>query len=124
MSKGKILVVDDEPDISNLIKFTLERRGYKIILAKNGQDAMNIAKKEQPKLILLDVIMPVINGYEVCRLLKECAETKDIPVIMLSGKTQKTEIEHGLKVGANNYICKPFSPKEFANTIEEIFSKN
>ncbi len=123
MSKIKILVADDEPDISKLIQFTLERRGHEIILAENGQDALDLAKKECPDLILLDVIMPIINGYEVCKLLREDPKTKNIPIIMLSGKTQKTEIEHGIELGAHSYICKPFSPKEFADTVENILNK-
>jgi len=119
-TKNKILVVDDEPDISKLIQFTLERRGFEVILASDGQTAIDIAKKELPDLILLDVIMPVINGYEVCRQLRDIPETKKIPIIMLSGKTQKTEVEKGIELGAHSYICKPFSPKEFANVVEDV----
>jgi len=124
MGKGKILVADDEPDIAKLIEFTLKRRGFEVILVSDGQSAIDAAKKEQPDLILLDVIMPVINGYEVCSQLKNFPETKKIPIIMLSGKTQKTEVAKGIELGAYSYICKPFSPKEFADAIEDIFRED
>ncbi len=120
MGKRKVLIVDDEPDIVRLVQFTLERRGFEVIVATDGLSAIELAETEKPDVILLDAVMPVMNGYTACQRLKENSKTKSIPVIMLSAKSQKVEVELGIEMGAENYICKPFSPSQIADLVCEI----
>ena len=119
----KVLVVDDEPDITRLVKFTLERKNFEVYTADNGENALSIASQERPDLILLDVTMPVLDGYETCRRLKSNPETQTIPVVMLSARSQQAEIETGIEAGAVDYVKKPFSPKEVIDKVEEILNK-
>ncbi len=120
MGKRKVLIVDDEPDIVRLVQFTLERRGFEVIVATDGLSAIELAETEKPDVILLDAVMPVMSGYTACQRLKENSKTKSIPVIMLSAKSQKAEVELGIEMGAENYICKPFSPSQIADLVCEI----
>ena len=122
MNNNKILLVEDEPDIIRLVKFTLEQRNFEVVATSNGLAAIEIASTEKPDLILLDVMMPVINGYETCGRLKKNEKTKDIPVIILSAKAQKKEVDRALKAGAADFIAKPFSPRELREKIEKILS--
>ncbi|HEY4686774.1 MAG TPA: response regulator [Candidatus Subteraquimicrobiales bacterium] len=122
MNNNKILLVEDEPDIIRLVKFTLEQRNFEVVATSNGLAAIEIASTEKPDLILLDVMMPVINGYDTCVRLKKNEKTKDIPVIILSAKAQKKEVDRALKVGAADFIAKPFSPRELREKIEKILS--
>ena len=101
MSEGKkVLVAEDEPDIRGLIVFSLQYAGYEVIEALNGQEAIKLAESEQPDLILLDVRMPKMNGYEACAVLKAQESTRRIPVVFLSARGQETEIKRGLELGA------------------------
>ena len=122
MKPKKILLVEDEPDIIRLVKFTLERRNFEVVATSNGLAAIDIAFNEKPDLILLDVMMPVIDGYETCSRLKKDGKTREIPVIILSAKAQKKEINRGLEAGASDFIAKPFSPRELREKIEKILS--
>ena len=122
MNNNKILLVEDEPDIIRLVKFTLEQRNFEVVATSNGLAAIEIASTEKPDLILLDVMMPVINGYETCGRLKKNEKTKDIPVIILSAKAQKKEVDRALKAGAADFIAKPFSPRELREKIEKILA--
>ena len=122
MNNNKILLVEDEPDIIRLVKFTLEQRNFEVVATSNGLAAIEIASTEKPDLILLDVMMPVINGYDTCVRLKKNEKTKDIPVIILSAKAQKKEVDRALRVGAADFIAKPFSPRELREKIEKILS--
>lgn len=107
----KILVVEDDDDIRELIAFNLEMSGYKIIKCDNGEDAIIAALKEIPDLVLLDVMLPGIDGFEVCRKIKKNQSLKDIPIIMLTARTDDDDIITGLETGADDYITKPFRPK-------------
>jgi len=122
VNNNKILLVEDEPDIIRLVKFTLEQRNFEVVATSNGLAAIEIASTEKPDLILLDVMMPVINGYDTCVRLKKNEKTKDIPVIILSAKAQKKEVDRALRVGAADFIAKPFSPRELREKIEKILS--
>lgn len=122
MNNNKILLVEDEPDIIRLVKFTLEQKNFEVVATSNGLAAIEIASTEKPDLILLDVMMPVINGYETCGRLKKNEKTKDIPVIILSAKAQKKEVDRALKAGAADFIAKPFSPRELREKIEKILT--
>jgi DNA-binding response OmpR family regulator len=119
---AKILVADDERDIRDLISITLEFAGHQVITAANGEEAVIEAKKIKPDLILLDVRMPRVDGYEACRQIKEDPNLKEVPVIFLSAKGQNSEISKGLEVGADEYILKPFSPVDLTNKINQILS--
>lgn len=114
-----IVVADDDDDIRGLIKFTLERRGYTVVEATDGVEAVAEAHRVQPQLVLLDVMMPRLSGIEACRLLREDPMTKDIPIVFLSAKGQQAEIEQGLKSGAAGYLVKPFAPKDLAAYVGE-----
>lgn len=115
-----ILVAEDERDIRELITFTLKFAGHEITQAANGEEALEKAQAVLPDLIMTDVRMPKLTGYEVCRKLKEIEAVKDIPVIILSAKGQDEEIEQGRDAGAVDYILKPFAPNELTRRVSEI----
>ena len=123
MSKTKVLVAEDELDIRNLIAFSLEYIGYKVVQVANGEEAVEQATAEQPDLIMLDVRMPRLNGYEACKKLKAQESTKHIPVVFLSARGQETEIKHGLELGAVEYILKPFAPDELQQRVASILGR-
>jgi two-component system alkaline phosphatase synthesis response regulator PhoP len=106
--KKKVLIVDDEPDMLELITFHLELEEIECVAAYDGEEALIKAKQEKPDLIILDVMLPGINGYKVCRLLKFDELYKTIPIIMLTARTQKKDIELGQETGADEYVTKPF----------------
>jgi CheY-like chemotaxis protein len=122
--KTKIMVVDDEPDIVKIIKISLELANFEIIEAYNGEECLSkLQEGQKPALILLDIMMPGISGYEVCQKIKQTPEWKDIKVIMLTAKGQKGDAEEGLKSGADDYIIKPFDPYELIEQVKEILQK-
>lgn len=120
MEKGKILVCDDEVYILHILDFSLGAEGFNVITANNGEMAIQKAKQERPNLIVLDIMMPVLDGYETLRQLKRDPETKDIPVILLTAKGRDVDKRLGFEVGATDYIVKPFSPSRLIERIEEI----
>jgi len=123
MSKEKILVVDDEQDLVKLVRFNLEKDGYKVISAFNGEDALFLARKERPDLIVLDLMLPGIDGLEVCKKLKADTELVNIAVIMLTAKGEESDITLGLKLGADDYMTKPFSPKELVARVQAVLRR-
>jgi two-component system alkaline phosphatase synthesis response regulator PhoP len=121
---AKILIAEDERDIRELIAFTLTAYGgHQVIKAADGKEAVEIAPQEMPDLILLDVRMPRMTGYEACHALKQIEAVRGIPIVFLSAKGQEDEIDTGLDVGAFEYIVKPFAPDELANRVSEILAK-
>ena len=120
---AKILIAEDERDIRDLITFTLRFAGYEVIAATNGEEAVNLARQEIPDLILMDVRMPRMTGYEACAAMKADAKLKDIPVIFLSAKGQDTEIQTGLQAGAVEYLLKPFAPDQLTARIQAVLAK-
>ena len=118
----KVLVAEDERDILELIKFTLQFGGYDVIPTSNGADALEKTFIEEPDLILLDVRMPQMSGYEVCSRVKTDPRTENIPVIFLSAKGQEAEIKTGYDAGAIDYILKPFAPDYLLKRLEEIIT--
>lgn len=116
----KILVAEDERDIRDLISFTLQFAGFEVVSASNGADAVELAQQEHPDLILMDVRMPRMTGYQACEALKKRAETAEIPVIFLSAKGQESEIQEGLGVGAVRYILKPFAPDDLTGQVKQV----
>jgi DNA-binding response OmpR family regulator len=124
MSKYKIMVIDDEPDIVKLVKISLEMANFEVIEAFSGKEALEKVQKIVPDLFLLDIMMPEMNGYEVCQVLKTQDRTRHVPVVMLTAKGQKGDAEQGLKVGANDYIIKPFDPYELGEQIHEMLQEH
>lgn len=119
----KILIAEDDRDIRELVTLTLTFHGFEVVSAENGAMAVELAPTEDFDLILMDVRMPKMTGYEACRKIKAQDKTKDVPVIFLSAKGQEAEIETGLEVGATKYILKPFAPQELVDTITHILDK-
>jgi len=113
-----ILVVDDEENIVELIKFNLEREGYRVITAADGNAAVSLADSESPDLILLDVMLPGMDGLAVCRVLNQKPQTRNIPIIMLSARAEELDKVLGLEIGADDYVTKPFSTRELVARIK------
>ncbi len=118
MSQAKILIVDDEADLVETIRFSLELEGYNVLVASNGEEGLNLARQEKPDLILLDLMLPKLDGYKVCRLLKFDERYKHIPILMLTAKTQEKDKILGKETGANEYITKPFDMDELMAKIK------
>jgi two-component system, OmpR family, alkaline phosphatase synthesis response regulator PhoP len=124
MAKGKILVVDDEIYIVHILDFSLGMEGYEVITALDGEQALEKARAERPDLIVLDIMMPKLDGYETCKLLKGEDTTRDIPVILLSAKGRNVDQKIGFEVGADDYITKPFSPRKLVERINAILGQS
>ncbi|MCU7914461.1 MAG: response regulator [Candidatus Thiodiazotropha sp. (ex Gloverina cf. vestifex)] len=120
---GTILVVDDSPTEVHIFKKILEKQGYSIVVAKDGREGVDLAKETHPDLILMDVVMPVLNGFQATRQLKNNEETADIPVIMVTTKDQKTDINWGMRQGANEYLVKPVAPAELLYKIKTLLNE-
>ena len=120
MAEAKILVADDSPTELQLMVEPLIARGYQVITAANGNEALKTAQQERPALILLDVLMPGKNGFQVCRQLKADPATRDIKVIMVSSKNQESDRFWGLKQGADEYLAKPFNDEDLLNHISDL----
>jgi len=118
MGQKKILVVDDEVDLVETLRFSLETEGFDVLVSYNGEDALNQARKESPDLILLDLMLPKLDGYKVCRLLKFDERFKHIPILMLTAKTQQKDKLLGKETGANEYITKPFEIDELMKKVK------
>jgi DNA-binding response OmpR family regulator len=117
---AKILIADDEKDIRDLITFTLKFAGYDVVACGDGQEALNAAPQVMPDLILMDVRMPRMTGYEACQKMKLDDRIKNIPVVFLSAKGQEAEIQTGLNMGATEYLLKPFAPDELISRVREL----
>jgi len=115
---NKILVIDDEPLVVEVLKIRLEMNNYEVIIARDGVDGLERAMREKPDLIILDIVMPGLDGYQICRKLKEDRKTKTIPVIMLTALGQSAGRKKGYSSGAYDYIFKPFDDEELLNSIE------
>lgn len=123
MARETILLVEDEHDIRELLKFHLERENLSVKAVENGEDALASVKTGNPSLILLDLMLPGIDGLEVCRRLKAQPETRDIPIIMLTAKDSEADIVSGLEMGAADYVCKPFSPRVLMARIRAVLRR-
>lgn len=118
------MIVDDELNIRELIKFNVAKEGFKVSEADNGQAAVAIAKSEKPDLIVLDLMLPGIDGLEVCRIIKNSRETAAIPIIMLTAKNEEIDKVIGLELGADDYLTKPFSPRELTARIKAVLRRS
>ena len=120
---GKILIVDDEPDIVELVKINLEKNGFDVISSYTGREIFNLFKKFSIDLVILDLMLPDIDGLEICKILKSENETKNIPIIMLTAKDTEIDKVLGLELGADDYITKPFSPRELVARVRAVLRR-
>ena len=120
---AKILIAEDERDIRDLVAFTLRFAGYEVFAAANGEEAVEMAPNVNPDLILMDVRMPRMTGYEACKVMKAKPDLRDIPVVFLTARGQETEIQQGLDAGAEEYLLKPFAPDQLTDRVKVILAK-
>lgn len=122
MSK-KILIADDEPNILISLEFLMKREGYEVVVARDGQEALEAIEKERPALVLLDVMMPVKTGFDVCHEVRASESLRDTLILMLTAKGRDTDVAKGLALGANAYMTKPFSTKELVQKVREMLGE-
>ncbi|MGC8743894.1 MAG: response regulator [Verrucomicrobiia bacterium] len=123
MNKYKVLVIDDEPDVLELIEYNLTAAGFNVIKASEGNEAIKKAREQSPDLIVLDIMLPGIDGFEICKILKRDKTTASIPIIMLTAKAEEVDRIVGLELGADDYITKPFSPRELTLRIKTLLKR-
>jgi two-component system phosphate regulon response regulator PhoB len=123
MAKERILVVDDEEDILELVRFHLAREGYQLVLATSGEDALKKAGREAFDLVVLDLMLPGLDGLEVAKALKNDAKTKSLPIIMLTARGEDADVVTGLEIGADDYITKPFSPRVLTARVKAVLRR-
>jgi two-component system phosphate regulon response regulator PhoB len=124
MSRGKILIVEDDRDIVEMVEYNLKQEGYTVIHAFNGEKGLELAGEEKPDLIILDLMLPAIDGFEVCKQLKQQQSTSCVPIIILSAKSRETDKVVGLELGADDYMTKPFSPRELIARIRAVLRRH
>ena len=123
MARERILVVDDEEDLLELVNYNLSREGYRVECVATGEAALTAARKTLPDLVVLDLLLPSVDGLEICRLLKSDSKTKHIPIIMLTAKGEESDMVTGLELGADDYMTKPFSPRVLLARIKAILRR-
>jgi two-component system phosphate regulon response regulator PhoB len=123
MGKRKILIIEDDRDIVEMLEYNFQEEGYETIAALNGEEGIALAGKESPDLIILDIMLPIMDGFEVCRTLKNDERAAHIPIIILSAKSQETDKVVGLELGADDYVTKPFSPRELIARTRAILRR-
>ena len=123
MSQGKIVVVEDEADIREILEYTLDREGFQVVSAADGKEGLEAARKTLPDLVLLDLMLPGMDGLEVCRRLKSDEDMQEIAVLMLTAKGEESDVVLGLGLGADDYVQKPFSPKELVARIKAVLRR-
>ena len=122
-AKSKIIVVEDEADILDVIEYNLTREGYKVLGFRDGEQGLEAIRGEEPQLVLLDLMLPGIDGIEICKKVKEDPVTRDVPVIMITAKTEESDVVLRLGVGADDYVSKPFSPKELVARVKAVLRR-
>lgn len=122
--KKRILLTDDEPNIVLVVTKRLEIQGYEVLIARDGEEALKKARELKPDLVLLDIMLPGVDGLNVCRILKADEATRDIPVVLFSARAQTWDKEAGREFGANAYVEKPFQPEELLATIEKLLKSS
>ena len=120
---GKLLIIEDDPTAMRLIEYALKQRGYQVLTTRNGLEGIITAQKEEPDLIILDIMLPGIDGFEVCKRLRNGTQTARIPILIISAKIQKEDINTGFRAGADDYLCKPVSPSEIITRVESLLFK-
>jgi DNA-binding response OmpR family regulator len=120
---GRVLLVEDEGDVAELIRYNLAKEGYDVVLTANGNEALRLAREHRPDVLLLDIMVPQLNGWEVCRRLKKDPELASIPVIMVSGRVEEGDKVLGFEVGADDYVTKPSSPRELIARVRAVLRR-
>ena len=120
MDAPKILIVDDDPYILMSLEFLMKKNGYDVMIARNGTEALDLLNKQVPALVLLDIMMPDVDGYEICRRIKKTEKLKSVKVVFMSAKTKEADIQKGYDLGASLYITKPFSTRELVKQVHEL----
>lgn len=123
MSASKIVVIEDEPDIQDVLEYNLTREGFDVRTASTGSEGLRAVAADKPDLVLLDLMIPEIDGLDVCRTLKSEDETKDIPIIMVTAKSEESDVVLGLGLGADDYVQKPFSPRELVARVRAVLRR-
>jgi two-component system alkaline phosphatase synthesis response regulator PhoP len=123
MSRERLLVVDDEEDILELVQYNLHRSGYDVTAVSSGEEALKAARSARPDLVVLDLMLPGVDGLEVCRLLKRDVRTSDLPIVMLTARGEEGDIVKGLELGADDYVTKPFSPKVLVARVRAVLRR-
>jgi len=123
MVKENLLIIEDDPDIVELMQYNLEREGYRVMSAEDGEVGLREAAQRKPDLVLLDLMLPGIDGLSVCRELKQAETTRQIPVIMVTAKGEETDVVTGLELGADDYVVKPFSPRELVARVRAVLRR-
>jgi DNA-binding response OmpR family regulator len=118
-----VLIADDDPDILALVSFRLERAGYEVVQARNGEEAVQVALARRPDLAVIDVMMPRTDGYEATRQLRQQEETSRMPIILLTARVQEEDIARGFDAGADDYVRKPFSPQELGSRVQAALGR-
>ncbi len=121
--KRKILVVEDEKDICELVRYNLQEEGFLVVEANDGETGLSLAQKERPALVILDLMLPSLSGFEVCRLLRAREETASLPILILTAKASETDRVLGLEIGADDYVTKPFSPRELVARVKAVLRR-
>jgi DNA-binding response OmpR family regulator len=122
-NKPLVLVAEDDEDILELISLILERSGYEVIRAADGEEALGLARSERPVLVMLDVMMPRLDGYEVTRRLRQDEATAGIPILLVTARVQDGDVQRGFEAGADDYLRKPFSPEELESRLQAILDR-
>lgn len=124
LNKTKILIVEDDTDIAELVEYNLEKEGYQALKTDNGRKALEIIKSQLPQLIILDLMLPEVDGFEICKTVKHDEKTRHIPIIMLTAKGEETDVIVGLRLGADDYVTKPFSPKVLMARVKAVLRRD
>lgn len=123
MANEKIVLVDDEESIQELVRYNLERNGYEVTCVATGEEALDAVRSVRPDLVILDLMLPGIDGFEVCRIFKEDSKTEHIPIIMITAKGEESDVVTGLELGAEDYIVKPFSPRVLLARVRTVLRR-
>ncbi|MFH2122098.1 MAG: response regulator [Pseudomonadota bacterium] len=123
MARETILIVEDDENIQQLVGYNLAKAGFNVLYADNGEQALASVKRELPDLMVLDIMLPTLNGFEVCKILRKDPQTRTLPIIMLTAKGEENDVTAGLDLGADDYITKPFSPKILVSRIKSILRR-
>jgi DNA-binding response OmpR family regulator len=123
VAKPKVLVIEDEPDLLEVIQYNLEREGHKVVVCRNGEQGLSRIRTDNPDLVILDLMLPGMDGVEVCRQVKSDPVTRAIPIIMVTAKSEESDIVLGLGIGADDYITKPFSPRELVARVKVVLRR-
>ena len=123
MNRNKIVVIEDEPDIIEIISYNLKREGYNVISVDRGDEGLNVIRNQSPNLVILDLMLPGMDGLSICQQLKSDPIVRDIPVIIISAKGEESDVVIGLELGADDYLAKPFSPRELVARVKAVLRR-